>query len=357
MRRLYIIALPILIGKILFAADHLYSDKPSSIDPTDKHKTSKLTKVRLVHMIDSLLEKDSVSLDDIDQLTYLSDQLKIEKKAELVHLIDSLLDKENPLPSEIAQLNLLSGSVKKNSSIVPELDLNDLENLHAYSDSEEKKLFPLYSLDSIPKELNMLLENPQAQNYSNPFNGVLTSYFGWRDKRMHKGIDIDLNKGQPVAAAFDGKVRVAAKNNGGFGNVVIIMHANGLETVYAHLSKLKVKPGQIVLSGQTIGLGGNTGRSRGSHLHFETRYKGHALNPLCFIQYDANKLYHHSITLKVIKNTLVAYPSNAELHTVKKGESWNLIAQKYNLSVKKLITLNGTAKRFYLRPGTPLRVN
>jgi murein DD-endopeptidase MepM/ murein hydrolase activator NlpD len=330
--------------------------KPASIDPPNDTKVKNITKGKLVHMIDSLLEKDSISLDELDQLNYLNDQLKFEKKAELVHLIDSLLEKEHPTHAEIAQLNLLSG-LKPKTLPGKEIDLLDLEKLHAYSVSEENKLFPLYSLDSIPNDLNILLENPQTQNYSNPFNGVLTSYYGWRDKRMHKGIDIDLNKGQPVAAAFDGKVRIAAKNNGGFGNVVIIMHANGLETVYAHLSKIKVKPGQIVLSGQTIGLGGNTGRSRGSHLHFETRYKGHALNPLCFIQYNENKLYHHSITLKVIKKTLVAFPSNAELHTIKKGESWNLIAQKYHTPVSKLITINGSARRYYLRPGTPMRVN
>lgn len=284
------------------------------------------------------------------------DYKKITKSG-LIHLIDSLLDKNILTATEINQLHYLSGLLKEHEEATYAADMKDLEDLHFYSDAEEKRLFPEYPIQQIPSELNLLLENPQSKNYINPFNGVITSHFGWRDKRMHKGIDIDLNKGEPVMAAFDGKVRIAEKNKGGFGNLVIIMHANGLETVYAHLSKIKVKPGQIVLSGQTIGLGGNTGRSRGSHLHFETRYKGYALNPLCFIDYQQNKLYHHTITLKVHKKELLAFPSNAELHTVKKGETWSAIAKAHQTSVNHMLVLNGIQKRNYLKPGTRVRVN
>lgn len=343
------------ICKFIFADGNQPVLKKEPVKGFDLSK--KLSREYLVHMIDSLLEKETITPEDIEQLNHYSLLLKTNTKGDLMHLIDSLLDKPVISARELEELRYLSGYLNSVKEVEPESNLSDLENLHFYSDTEEKMLFPPFPLDSIPNEINLTLEKPLSHNYSNPFNGVLTSYYGWRDKRMHKGIDIDLNKGQPVAAAFDGKVRIAEKNKGGFGNLVIIMHANGLETVYAHLSKIKVKPGQIVLSGQTIGLGGNTGRSRGSHLHFETRYKGHALNPLNFISYNENKLHHHSITLKVVKKTLIAYPSNAELHTIKKGDSWSLIAKTYNVPVKKLMTLNGSAKRFYLRPGTPLRVN
>jgi hypothetical protein len=278
-------------------------------------------------------------------------------KPELIHMIDSLLEKEFVSPQEIGQLHYLSDLLKHTDCATYETEPDDLENLHFYSDSEEKRLFPEFPINQLPSELSLLLENPVSKNYTNPFIGIITSPFGWRDKRMHKGIDIDLNKGDAVVAAFDGKVRIAEKNKGGFGNVVIIMHANGLETVYAHLSKLKVKPGQIVLSGQTIGLGGNTGRSRGSHLHFETRYKGHALNPLCFIDYHENKLYHHTVIVKVIKKELTVYPSNAELHTVKNGETWSAIAKAYNSDVNQILRLNGLVKRCYLKPGRKVRVN
>jgi murein DD-endopeptidase MepM/ murein hydrolase activator NlpD len=316
-----------------------------------------ISKAQLVHMIDSLLEKENISPKEIEELNMLAGLLKFQKRTEFIHLIDSLLEKENVTPKEIEQLKILSEQFKFIQPLEEEVDLDDLSNLHFYSESEENKLFPVYPLSELEKEFSITLEKPESHNYSNPFNGVLTSYYGWRDKRMHKGIDIDLNKGQPVVAAFDGKIRVAKRNNGGFGNLVIIMHANGLETVYAHLSKIKVKEGQVVLSGQVIGLGGNTGKSRGSHLHFETRYKGYALNPLLFISYNENKLYHHSVKMKVVKKDLIAYPSNAEMHTIKKGESWKLISQQYNVPIRKLKELNGSLKCYYLRPGTSLRVN
>lgn len=314
-------------------------------------------KAQLVHMIDSLLEKETITPKEIDDLNLWAAVLKIQKRSEFIHLIDSLLEKENVSAREIQELQLLSQQFKFEKPAEDENEFEDLNNLHFYSEKEEFKLFPVYPLDSLEKEFTIALEKPESHNYSNPFNGVLTSYFGWRDKRMHKGIDIDLNKGQPVVSAFDGKVRVAERNKGGFGNLVIIMHANGLETVYAHLSKIKVKKGQVVLSGQLIGLGGNTGRSRGSHLHFETRYKGYALNPLLFIEYNENKLYHYSITIKKVKKDLVAYPSNAELHKIEKGENWRKISEQTHVPIKKLKELNGSKSCYYLRPGTSLRVN
>lgn len=327
------------------------SKDPTSAIPHFKNKA------QLVHLIDSLLEKENITPKEIDELNLWAAVLKIQKRTDFIHLIDSLLEKENISAREIEQLQLLSQQFKFEKPVEEENDLEDLANLHFYSETEEFKLFPVYPLDSLEKEFTIALEKPESRNYSNPFNGVLTSYFGWRDKRMHKGIDIDLNKGQPVVSAFDGKVRVAERNKGGFGNLVIIMHANGLETVYAHLSKIKVKKGQVVLSGQLIGLGGNTGRSRGSHLHFETRYKGYALNPLLFIEYSENKLYHYSITIKKVKKDLVAYPSNAEMHKIEKGENWRKISEQTHVPIKKLKELNGSKTCYYLRPGTSLRVN
>lgn len=173
---------------------------------------------------------------------------------------------------------------------------------------------------------------------------------------MHKGIDINLNKGDVVVSAFDGMVRIA-QNKGAFGNVIIIRHYNGLETVYAHLSKIKVKPGQVVLSGQLIGLGGNTGRSSGPHLHFEVRFKGHALNPASIISFDENKTLNDSIVIKKSKYGICAYPSNATLHTIERGDSWFEVAKRYGISMKDLCALNGTSTRYYLKIGQKLRVN
>jgi hypothetical protein len=122
-----------------------------------------------------------------------------------------------------------------------------------------------------------------------PFKGHVTSEFGWRRYRPHYGTDIDLETGDTVGTAFDGMVRLARYCNG-YGNCVIIRHNNGLETVYAHLSKMEVQPGQMLKAGEMVGLGGNTGRSYGSHLHFEMRYLGQALDTEDFIDYTAGTL-------------------------------------------------------------------
>ena len=121
------------------------------------------------------------------------------------------------------------------------------------------------------------------QSFCFPVKTHITSKFGKRWGRMHNGIDIALKTGDSVVCAFDGKVRFATNNHNGFGKLIIIRHPNGLETYYAHLSKIDVVPNQIVKAGEYIGKGGRTGRVTGPHLHFETRYKGKPINPLHLI--------------------------------------------------------------------------
>ena len=108
---------------------------------------------------------------------------------------------------------------------------------------------------------------------------IITSNFGRRWGRMHKGLDVKVYIGDTIRAAFDGKVRIVRYEAGGYGNYVVIRHHNGLETIYGHMSKNLVAEDETVRAGDPIGLGGNTGRSTGSHLHFETRLCGVALNP------------------------------------------------------------------------------
>ncbi len=110
-------------------------------------------------------------------------------------------------------------------------------------------------------------------------NRMVTSPYGRRWGRMHKGLDVKVYIGDTIVSAFDGKVRIVKYEPNGYGNYVVIRHNNGLETVYGHLSKHLVVENQKVRAGQPIGLGGNTGRSTGSHLHFETRLLGIAINP------------------------------------------------------------------------------
>src|SRR5690554_6388594 len=126
-----------------------------------------------------------------------------------------------------------------------------------------------------------------------PFDGVVTSRYGYRRGRYHNGIDINLNTGDTVVAAFDGKVRCSKYNKSGFSNLVVIRHYNGLETFYAHLSELIVVPNQWVKAGDPIGLGGNTGLSYRAQLHFETCFYDAPLNPEEIIDFKNKKIRDH----------------------------------------------------------------
>jgi len=117
------------------------------------------------------------------------------------------------------------------------------------------------------------------ENYSMPCDGYLTSHFGPRGNITHPGVDLTLNTGDAVRSVWDGVVRYARPNSGGYGNLVIIRHYNGLETYYAHLSRFKVKENDTIVSGELIGLGGSTGRSSGPHLHFEVRFYNSCFSP------------------------------------------------------------------------------
>lgn len=116
----------------------------------------------------------------------------------------------------------------------------------------------------------------------NPSRGSITSNYGARWGKLHKGIDIAGNIGDPIKASLDGKV-VEAYYSSSYGNVITIDHGNGIQTLYAHCSKLLAKVGQEVKSGDIIAKVGNTGRSTGPHLHFELRVNGDAINPIKYI--------------------------------------------------------------------------
>jgi murein DD-endopeptidase MepM/ murein hydrolase activator NlpD len=116
-----------------------------------------------------------------------------------------------------------------------------------------------------------------------PSKGTLTSRFGMRNGRKHEGIDIAAPKGTPIYSAADGKVVFSGWGPTGYGKMVIIKHKHHLTTLYAHNSKLLVKKGSRVKQGQKISLMGSTGRSTGSHLHFEVRNDTHPKDPIKYL--------------------------------------------------------------------------
>lgn len=172
----------------------------------------------------------------------------------------------------------------------------------------------------------------------------------------HKGLDIKLDKGDTIKAAFDGVVRYARYNRGGFGNLIILRHYNGLETYYAHLSKMLIKVNQVVKSGDPIALGGSTGRSRGPHLHFEVRYKDIPLDPMRMIDYDNQKLI--SNVLPVTKKVFYPndYDEKAVVVKIKKGDTIGKLAKKYHTSIKEICAMNKIRPNTTLRVGRSIRV-
>ncbi len=123
---------------------------------------------------------------------------------------------------------------------------------------------------------------PSAAGLVWPCDGVVVSGFGMRWGRMHEGIDIGCAYGTPNRAAASGTV-IYSGWLGGYGNLVVVDHGNGLSTAYAHASSLLVGVGQAVSQGQTVSLVGSTGNSSGPHLHFEVRVNGSAVDPLLYL--------------------------------------------------------------------------
>lgn len=217
---------------------------------------------------------------------------------------------------------------------------------------------------------------------------VITSNFGSRWGRQHKGLDIKVYIGDTIRAAFSGKVRIVRYEAGGYGKYIVIRHNNGLETIYGHLSKQLVEENQEVRSGEVIGLGGNTGRSTGSHLHFETRLCGVALNPALMFDFRAQDVtgdyyafnketYDNESTnatrlrgkqdsstyastnssddYATNKRTTSGLTDQISYHKVKKGETLDRIAKKRGVTVEKICKLNHITKTMRLCPGQILR--
>ena len=219
-------------------------------------------------------------------------------------------------------------------------------------------------------------------------NRVVTSNFGARWGRQHKGIDVKVYIGDTIRAAFSGKVRMVKYEAGGYGKYVVIRHGNGLETIYGHMSKHLVAEDEIVEAGQPIGLGGNTGRSTGSHLHFETRLCGVALNPALMFDFKKQDVigdYYMFYRDTYQKESIVAnrlrgvggkgkieadedtelaiaapaatYAKDVKFHKVKRGETLASIARKRGTTIDEICRLNRIGKNIRLMPGQILKYN
>ena len=190
----------------------------------------------------------------------------------------------------------------------------------------------------------------------------ITSPFGPRWRRMHNGLDLKVNIGDTIVAAFDGKVRIVKYERRGYGKYVVIRHDNGLETVNGHLSKQLVEENQLVKAGEVIGLGGNTGRSTGSHLHFETRFLGIAINPIYMFDFPKQDIVADTYTFRRTQGSKRAGSHDTQVadgtiryHKVKSGDTLSRIAKLRGVSVSTLCKLNRIKPTTTLRIGQVLR--
>ena len=241
-------------------------------------------------------------------------------------------------------------------------------------------LFPYREVDmsGMPKSVVIDLVD-SLTCYHCPYQGTVHPHgkYGPRRRRQHQGVDLPLKTGDPVYATFCGRVRISQYNKGGYGNLVIIRHDNGLETYYGHLSERMVEPGQWVEAGQIIGLGGSTGRSTGPHLHFETRYYGQSFDPERLIDFKNGTLSRETFLLK--KSFFSIY-SNAgqdfedeianeeqdkkeaaekaamKYYKIRSGDTLGAIARRHGTTVANLCRLNGIKSTTILRIGRSLRV-
>ena len=241
-------------------------------------------------------------------------------------------------------------------------------------------LFPYKEVDmsGLPKSVVIDLVD-SLTSYHCPYQGSVhpRGKYGPRRRRQHQGVDLPLKMGDPVYATFCGRVRISQYNKGGYGNLVIIRHDNGLETYYGHLSERLVEPDQWVEAGQIIGLGGSTGRSTGPHLHFETRYYGQSFDPERLIDFKNGTLSRETFLLK--KSFFSIY-SNAgqdfedeianeeqdkkeaaekaamKYYKIRSGDTLGGIARRYGTTVTNLCRLNGIKSTTVLRIGRSLRV-
>ena len=304
---------------------------------------------------------------------------------------NNLLAKQNRVKDQIRVQEAQKYAADLYEECEPEPDI--------YTEGWDSNLVNCYKDANVPNTKVL-----DVRHYVMPIKGnYVTSHYGYRPQfgRTHKGVDLRSAIGDTVHSAFSGRVRLTRFERGGYGFYVIVRHENGLETVYGHLSRFLVKPDQYVKAGQPIALSGNTGRSTGPHLHFETRFMGYAINPEAIFDFDNRCTHTDSYTFSKStytkardyapskryaaakksvapaeeretarkskdnkkdmpiasnrKSTRESRDNNRSTYQVKKGDNLTKIAAENNMSVEQLKKLNGlTSSR--VEAGKVLRV-
>ena len=282
----------------------------------------------------------------------LKAQDSVEKEA-----VHRLTEEESKLLADKAtikpQLQAMD-SVLFEKQLAEEIELFPADDLYGCWPTHHVKA---YSDATIPDTFRV-----DVSDFVMPIEGRVSSKYGMRKRRFHYGTDIKLQRGDTIVAAFDGKIRVMDYEKRGYGYYLVVRHPNGLETVYAHLSKYLVDQDQVVKAGEPIALGGNTGRSTGPHLHLEFRFLGQAIDPADIIDFE-NFCTHDEVYVfnkkesAKVQNKYTAKKSSTSVkyHRVKRNDTLSGIAKRYGVSVDRLCRLNGLKKTTILRIGQAVR--
>ncbi|MFS4481839.1 peptidoglycan DD-metalloendopeptidase family protein [Hyunsoonleella sp. 2307UL5-6] len=260
-------------------------------------------------------------------------------------------------------------------SITSVVDVPKLETINI---TDEYWISTVYDPYKYAKELKFPIHLKfKDSTYFSPIkkNKVITSRYGWRHGRPHKGIDIDLVTGDSIFSMFDGIVRMSRYTRG-HGRTVVVRHYNNLETVYAHLSEYGVKENDTVSKGTYLGKGGVSGNARGSHLHLVINYKGISINPEYLFKFDENNqirakelwitkkwtqpIAHNSRRQSNIKpllseaNAIASLIKQRSIYTVKSGDTLSRISKRNNVTIASICKVNTIRKSAVLKIGQQL---
>ncbi len=308
---------------------------------------------------DSIIKNRVLCAKQKDRLEYLSKEIE-QCGHSYLFLIDSLLKSDSLTLNKTSPINYskpLHPDIDKNlvskrmSKVSPSYPAG-----HKYDDIWCTRRAHPYPNDLAANDtlVKLVLINDSSE-FHMPGEARVSSRFGWRNGRMHNGIDLAIYHYLPIYNTFPGIVRFAGYIYG-YGRLVIVRHYNGLETYYAHLSRIQVNTGDTIKAGAVVGNSGNSGTSRGTHLHYEIRYKGVALNPAHIISFTDNKLLHDTIMLKKQRDRFFVYSKNAILYKVQRGDYLYRIAEEYGTTVRRLRETNDIPGNGIIRVGQIIRI-
>ena len=316
------------------------------------------------------ISSTSETLIENSQESAAKEIIAVEDSSQKWNVTDSLNLKDagnSPvISSEVATNNTPVDSLEADSLALKNDEGNEEGNEEAGAESEEAEAeleADMAAADSATVDSLQKLTLDMTTAFVPSASRRISAPYGIRTYRMHRGVDLGLCHGEDrtIVAAFKGTV-VKVRNQGrrkGYGKYVILDHGNGLTTLYAHLASWQVNVGDTLQAGDTIGVGGNTGRSFGAHLHFEMRFNGNYIDPATVFNFEEGTFHNAMTEIDETKLQLVEADFQKELakhryYKVRRGDCLGKIARKYGISIKRLKQLNNI-KGNMIRPGQVLR--